>query len=656
VQLRIKGGQPPLDFNLFKTFKLLFKKIPTMSKHFFSFLVLTGLVILLFQACSVEETFIPNSAKLPDGPSPVLFTSNPPSTRTTLGGTQWVAGDSIGIYMVKDTDPITANLANNRKFIAAGANTGLPGDPDEMTADGDGNRIYWQGGTDMNFIAYYPYRPIIHSYSLPIDVRVQDNDSLIDVLYTRNNTNPMNVTTHGAANQKVLLQFSHVLSKVIVNVTTDNNTVNSDVVVEGMTSAIFNSPLDASLSLDDGTLTAAALRGLINMKGVEPNAGFDTTFQAIFIPHKVDLGTGGAEAFHLQTVHRFYDVGIVDQTDFLPGYIYTYNITLEGETSVKLTATVNKWDEWQPGTGENDEATVGQDNTGALSRRVVGGGADTLTLAYVRANAVFNIGTDKAPHAKGMASTPVHQVQLSTSFRMSSTEITNAQYCVFLNNAAGVTKSGNNAQMDVNTLTADVPAGVRTLIKGSTSNGITYSSNHWVPASGKENFPAQDVTWYGAIAYAKWAGGNLPTEAQWELAARGDTPSDKDYISPSPLYDGSDILNYAATGSATSAVGSKTPVKGLSDMFGNVYEWCADIVPDGTGGYNGVSVGQCVTDPVGVGPISDTAFAVLRGGSYSSDGASTGNTAANFWIGQRYARTLNAMNDYIGFRVVFSVH
>ncbi|MDR2496233.1 MAG: fimbrillin family protein [Tannerellaceae bacterium] len=624
-----------------------------MSKNFISFLVLTGLALFFFPACSMEDSYIPNSERLPDGPVAVTFTSNTPSTRTTLGGTQWVPGDSIGIYMVKHTEAIAANLANNRKFTAFGFQSGLPNNPDEMMADGEGNRIYWQGGENMNFIAYYPYRPIVNNFSIPIDVRVQDNDSLIDVLYTRNNTNPMNVTTHGAPNQRVNLVFQHVLSKMIVNITTDNTTANSDVVIPGMSTLLYNVPLTAALGLNDGTLTASAQRGLISLKGVTPNAGADTTFQAIFIPHAVDDATTGPEYFHLQTIRRFYDVAIADQASFLPGYIYTYNITLEGETAVKLTATIKAWDDWQPGAGE-DEATVGQDNTGALSRRVVGGGADTLTLAYVRATAVFNLGSDKAAHAKGMPSTPVHQVQLSSSFRMSSTEITNAQFAVFLNDI-GAAKSGNYAAKDINYLASEVPAGVKNLVQTST-NGVTYSGGLWAPQSGKAAFPAQNVTWYGAIAYARWAGGNLPTEAQWELAARGDTPSDKDYISPAPSYDGNDMLSYAVSGTATAAVDSKPAVKGLRCMFGNVYEWCYDRVPNNTSGYLGVAQGQCYDDPLSDEPVTDDTYAVLRGGSYTNAAEATGNSATSYWIGQRYARKISTITEYIGFRVVFSVH
>lgn len=95
---------------------------------------------------------------------------------------------------------------------------------------------------------------------------------------------------------------------------------------------------------------------------------------------------------------------------------------------------------------------------------------------------------------------------------------------------------------------------------------------------GYENHPVMGVTWYGAQAYCKWAGKILPTEAQWEKAARGTDgrvyPWGQEDLHP-------DLLNYEFG----DAVGDSTIVgsfpKGASpygalDMLGNVWEWVAD--------------------------------------------------------------------------------
>lgn len=281
---------------------------------------------------------------------------------------------------------------------------------------------------------------------------------------------------------------------------------------------------------------------------------------------------------------------------------------------------------------------------------------------------------------------PKHTVRV-TPFYMDITEVTNAQFKKFVDATGYITTAEKKPDWEEmkKTLPPGTPKPADDMLQAASlvfrqSAGPVDLNDYnqwwsWVkgadwkhpqgPGSsieGKDDFPVVHVSWDDAMAYCKWAGKRLPTEAEWEFAARGGLisniyPWGNEHVNTGKAKANSwegkfPYLNEKKDGFITAA-----PVKsfapngyGLYDMAGNVWEWCSDLYHYD---YYKQVANTTAVNPKGPATSFDpqepyTEKRSLRGGSFLCNDA--------YCSGYRNARRMKSSHDtgleHTGFRCV----
>jgi formylglycine-generating enzyme required for sulfatase activity len=253
---------------------------------------------------------------------------------------------------------------------------------------------------------------------------------------------------------------------------------------------------------------------------------------------------------------------------------------------------------------------------------------------------VFRIG----PEAVEMNARIAHDVFLE-AFMIDKYEVSARDFAKFLNNKGN--PGDRYFSHDEYSTVMGVLFGRGTVIE---TKGLP---DVYVPRSGFEHFPANNVSWFGAYEYCAWKGKRLPTEAEWEKAARGNDGRIYPWGNTLPndskaRYDqkwkekGLNVMVPVVT------LHDGASYYGVFNMAGNVWEWVDDwfkrdyceycihenhCVPCQDGG----ACNHCPEEPPAVGD-----FKVLRGGSwYDSQGEAVIRSTNRYWLGpeERFPHT-----------------
>ncbi len=289
------------------------------------------------------------------------------------------------------------------------------------------------------------------------------------------------------------------------------------------------------------------------------------------------------------------------------------------------------------------------------------------------------VGMDSGGNLKMDDARPLHRVYVD-GFYMDATEVTNAQFAKFVKATGFITdaeRKPDAAEFPGVPAGTNIPAGSSVFTPPGKPVALDNYLQWWryVPGAdwkhpegpgsninGKDNYPVVQVSWLDAAAYASWAGKHLPTEAEWEFAARGGKAGELYPWGNQLRPDGKWMANIFEGSFPNGDVGldgykGLAPVKqyaanpyGLYDMAGNAWEWCDDWYrPDYYAQL--ANAGTTAKNPLGPNEPFDpdepgAKKKVQRGGSFLC----TDQYCTRYMVGTRGKGEVKSASNHIGFR------
>lgn len=175
---------------------------------------------------------------------------------------KWTSGDQIGIFMVGENKVLSKDAiseeADNIAYRTEGDGAFSPVAAEQI--------IYFPMNGDVDFYAYYPYTPEVNDYRIALDLTDQSNQEALDLMFAK-------VSGCNKSNPKVELQFSHLLSNLILEVQPGTGLTQAD--LAELTVKVKDANTKATFNLVDGTISGEETPEGFTMKTVEAGKRYE---------------------------------------------------------------------------------------------------------------------------------------------------------------------------------------------------------------------------------------------------------------------------------------------------------------------------------------------------------------------------------------------